>query len=71
MDEKYAKAREIIEIFDDFLNDRLTNRGIELNCSVPFATEDAKKKEPRMFDTRCMIYGHEWSQLVEEIVRIL
>lgn len=71
MDDKYAKAREIIEIFDDFLNDRLTNRGIELNCSVPFATEDAKKKEPRMFDTRCMIYGLEWSQLVEEIVRIL
>lgn len=31
----------------------------------------AKKKNPRMFDTRCMIYGHEWSQMVEEIARML
>ena len=55
MDDKYTKAREIVEVFDDFLNDKLVNRGIELNCSVPVATEDAKKKNPRMFDTRCMI----------------
>lgn len=71
MDDKYAKARKIVEVFDDFLDDRLTNRGIELNCSVPIATEETKKKEPRMFDTRCMIYGYEWSQMVEEIARML
>ena len=71
MDDKYVKARKIVEIFDDFLDEKLTNRGIELNCDVPVATEDAKKKEPRMLDTRYMIYGYEWSQLVEEIARIL
>lgn len=71
MDDKYTKAREIVEVFDDFLNDKLANRGIELTCSVPVATEDAKKKNPRMFDTCCMIYGHEWSQMVEEIARML
>ena len=71
MGDKDIKARKIVDIFDDFLNDKLTNRGIELNCSIPYATEEAKKKEPRMFDTNCMIYGHEWYQLVEEIARIL
>lgn len=30
MDDKYTKAREIVEVFDDFLNDKLVNRGIEL-----------------------------------------
>lgn len=71
MGDKNIKARKIVDIFDDFLNDKLTNRGIELNCSIPYAAEEAKKKEPRMFDTNCMIYGHEWYQLVEEIARIL
>lgn len=47
MDDKYTKAREIVEVFDDFLNDKLANRGIELNCSVPVATEDAKKRKIR------------------------
>ena len=45
MDDKYTQAREIVEVFDDFLNDKLANRGIELNCSVPVATEDAKKEK--------------------------
>lgn len=71
MDDKYMKAYKIVEIFDDFLDDRLVNRGIELNCSVPFATEEVKEKEPRMFDTNRMIYGYEWSQLIEEIARML
>lgn len=39
MDDKYTKAREIVEVFDDFLNDKLANRGIELNCDVPVATK--------------------------------
>lgn len=71
MDDKDIKARKIVEIFDDFLSDRLANRGIELNCDIPYATEEAKKKEPRMFDTNCMICGHEWYQMVEEIKSIL
>lgn len=71
MNDKHEKACKIVEIFDDFLDDRLSNRGIELNCSMPFATEEAKNKEPRMFNADCMIYGYEWSQMVEEIERIL
>lgn len=44
MGDKDIKARKIVDIFDDFLNDKLTNRGIELNCSIPYAAEEAKKE---------------------------
>lgn len=64
MGDKDIKARKIVDIFDDFLNDKLTNRGIELNCSIPYAAEEAKKKEPRMFDTNCMRQIDIWYQLM-------
>ena len=44
MDDKYAKAREIVEVFDDFLNDKLANRGLNLIAVCPLLRKMRKRK---------------------------